>query len=136
MRIASSGVMPWGGASSKRLPGSIPQGYASQTGYQYDSISRVAGQRDPAPPSNFSKLGGFKNSVFITDGINCYPPQIVHRKMTLKNSHTSFYSISHARPSQAFALSVVTGTLSPIALWPAKVSIGPAAAQNRRREMP
>src|SRR4029077_4987976 len=73
MRIASSGVMPWGGASSKRLPGSIPQGYASQTGYQYDSISRVAGQRDPAPPSNFSKLGGFKKNVFITDGINPSP---------------------------------------------------------------
>src|SRR5450432_2448169 len=42
----------------------MPAGYASQTGYQYDSISRVAGQRDPAPPSKFSKEGGFKNSVF------------------------------------------------------------------------
>src|ERR1700733_6997903 len=42
----------------------MPVGYASQTGYQYDSISRVAGQREPAPPSKFSKEGGFKNSVF------------------------------------------------------------------------
>jgi hypothetical protein len=37
----------------------------------------VAGQREPAPPSNFSKLGGFNNSVFITDGIN--PPQNSYR---------------------------------------------------------
>src|SRR5271167_1838377 len=42
----------------------MPAGYASQTGYQYDSISRVAGQREPAPPSKFSNEGGFKNSVF------------------------------------------------------------------------
>src|SRR5208337_906010 len=53
-----------GGASSKRAPSSIPVGYASHTGYQYDSISRVAGQREPAPPSKFSKEGGFRNSVF------------------------------------------------------------------------
>src|SRR5258707_9229644 len=52
------------GASSRREPSSIPAGYASQTGYQYDSISRVAGQREPAPPSKFSNEGGFKNSVF------------------------------------------------------------------------
>src|SRR5579872_7617283 len=51
----------------------MPAGYDNQTGYQYDSISRVAGQRDPAPPSNLSKLGGFKNSVFIADDIG--PPQ-------------------------------------------------------------
>src|SRR5258708_10389752 len=56
--------MWWGGASSRRAPSSMPVGYASQTGYQYDSISRVAGQREPAPPSKFSKEGGFKNSVF------------------------------------------------------------------------
>src|ERR1700758_2221826 len=35
-----------------------------RTGYQYDSISRVAGQRDPAPPSKFSNEGGFRNRVF------------------------------------------------------------------------
>src|SRR6266436_7963661 len=54
----------WGEASSSLLPGIIPAGYVSQTGYQYDSISRVAGQREPAPPSKFSKEGGFKNRVF------------------------------------------------------------------------
>src|SRR5271155_1704456 len=58
-----------GEASSKRLPGIIPAGYASQTGYQYDSISRVAGQRELAPPSKFSKLGGFSSNVFKTSGI-------------------------------------------------------------------
>src|SRR5271168_2335093 len=58
-----------GEASSKRLPGIIPAGYVSQTGYQYDSISRVAGHRELAPPSKFSKLGGFNKSVFITSGI-------------------------------------------------------------------
>src|ERR1700756_2128686 len=58
-----------GEASSKRLPGIIPAGYVSQTGYQYDSISRVAGHRELAPPSKFSKLGGFNSNVFITSGI-------------------------------------------------------------------
>src|SRR5580698_606670 len=53
-----------GGPSTSREPSSNPAGYVSQTGYQYDSISRVAGQRLLAPPSNFSKEGGFKNSVF------------------------------------------------------------------------
>src|SRR5580700_6356379 len=52
------------GASNSRAPSSIPVGYASHTGYQKLSISRVAGQREPAPPSKFSKEGGFKNSVF------------------------------------------------------------------------
>src|SRR5437899_2037815 len=42
----------------------MPAGYASQTGYQYDSISRVAGQRELAPTSKFSNDGGFKKSVF------------------------------------------------------------------------
>jgi hypothetical protein len=58
-----------GEASSKRLPGINPAGYDSQTGYQYDSISRVAGHRELAPPSKFSKLGGFNSKVFITSGI-------------------------------------------------------------------
>src|SRR5215469_14787782 len=53
-----------GGASSNRDPSSIPAGYASHTGYQYDSISRVAGQRELAPPSKFSNDGGFRNKVF------------------------------------------------------------------------
>src|SRR5208337_97002 len=61
-----------GGASSKRAPSSIPVGYASQTGYQYDSISRVAGQREPAPPSKFSNEGGFKNSVFNGISVSLY----------------------------------------------------------------
>src|SRR5271170_5028044 len=65
-----------GEASSKRLPGIIPAGYASQTGYQYDSISRVAGQRELAPPSKFSKLGGFNSNVFITSGFH-HPQKIV-----------------------------------------------------------
>src|SRR5437016_1365919 len=42
----------------------MPAGYASHTGYQYDSISRVAGQRELAPPSNLSKEGGCRKSVF------------------------------------------------------------------------
>src|SRR6266436_6802714 len=59
----------WGDASSSLLPGIPPAGYVSQTGYQYDSISRVAGHRELAPPSKFSKLGGFNSNVFITSGI-------------------------------------------------------------------
>src|SRR5215467_15158610 len=62
--MVSSAETWWGGASSSFEPSSIPAGYASQTGYQYDSISRVAGQRELAPPSKFSNEGGFKNSVF------------------------------------------------------------------------
>src|SRR6266849_3327605 len=58
-----------GDASSSRLPGIMPAGYVSHTGYQYDSISRVAGHRELAPPSKFSKLGGFNSNVFITSGI-------------------------------------------------------------------
>src|SRR6266478_1972594 len=58
-----------GDASTNRLPGISPAGYASHTGYQYDSISRVAGHRELAPPSKFSKLGGFNRTVFITSGI-------------------------------------------------------------------
>src|SRR5258708_40107849 len=70
--------MWWGGASSRRAPSSMPVGYASQTGYQYDSISRVAGQREPAPPSKFSKEGGFKNSVFkgISESLSYHSQQI------------------------------------------------------------
>src|SRR5258708_3106500 len=59
-----------GEASTSRLPGINPAGYDSHTGYQYDSISRVAGHRELAPPSNFSKLGGFNSTVFITSDIH------------------------------------------------------------------
>src|SRR5271154_1590314 len=84
-----------GGPSSKRLPGSIPAGYASQTGYQYDSISRVAGQREPAPPSNFSKLGGFRSRVFITDGMYGIPLR------TSNNSSRNTHSTAFRRSAQA-----------------------------------
>jgi hypothetical protein len=63
-----------GEASTSRLPGINPAGYASHTGYQYDSISRVAGHRELAPPSKFSKLGGFNKTVFITSDI--HHPQV------------------------------------------------------------
>src|SRR5882724_9907705 len=59
-----------GDASTNRLPGISPAGYASHTGYQYDSISRVAGHRELAPPSKFSKLGGFNSTVFMTSDIH------------------------------------------------------------------
>src|SRR3954467_3052298 len=62
--IVSSAETWWGGASSSREPSSRPAGYVSHTGYQYDSISRVAGQREEAPPSKFSNEGGFRNNVF------------------------------------------------------------------------
>src|ERR1051326_7863742 len=62
--IVSSALTWCGGASNRRDPSSIPAGYASHTGYQYDSISRVAGQRELAPPSNLSKEGGCRKSVF------------------------------------------------------------------------
>src|SRR5258708_23599008 len=60
----------WGEASTSRLPGINPAGSASHTGYQYDSISLVAGHRELAPPSKFSKLGGFNKTVFITSDIH------------------------------------------------------------------
>src|ERR1700691_3729633 len=88
-----------GGPSRRRLPSSIPAGYVSQTGYQYDSISRVAGQREPAPPSNFSKLGGFRKSVFITDGIQNPPQKRSKRNLELRSQS---YLISTISPSQAF----------------------------------
>src|SRR3954467_5160420 len=62
--MVSSTLTWWGGASSRRDPSSMPAGYANHTGYQYDSISRVAGQRELAPPSNLSKEGGCRKSVF------------------------------------------------------------------------
>src|ERR1700726_2117760 len=79
-----------GEASSNRLPGINPAGYDSHTGYQYDSISRVAGHRELAPPSKFSKLGGFINKVFITSGI--LHPQFSTRDFTAA-------SVSVSRPN-------------------------------------
>src|ERR1700677_3742497 len=94
-----------GGASSKRLPSSIPAGYESQTGYQYDSISRVAGQRDPAPPSNFSKLGGFKNKVFITEAIYNSPSVLLKIAVWINTpAKHLFYSISRYSPSHGFGM--------------------------------
>src|ERR1700733_10989056 len=81
--------MPCGGPSRRRLPSSMPAGYVSHTGYQYDSISRVAGQREPAPPSNFSKLGGFRSSVFITDGMYDIPPEL--RINPSQNTHSTAF---------------------------------------------
>src|ERR1700683_318370 len=99
-----AGVMPCGGPSRRRLPSSMPAGYVSHTGYQYDSISRVAGQREPAPPSNFSKLGGFNNNVFITDAMYYYPPQSIQKRHIncCLAYNNQFYSISALSPSHAF----------------------------------
>src|SRR5271154_2170336 len=92
-----------GGPSSKRLPSSIPAGYESQTGYQYDSISRVAGQREPAPPSNFSKLGGFRNRVFITDGMYSIPLRTANNSS--QNTHsTAFRGSSQVRVYESVLL--------------------------------
>src|SRR5262249_41337649 len=65
MSIVSCTVILCEQESSSRLSGSMPAGYVSHTGYQYDSTSRVAGQREPAPASNPSKLGGFRNNVLM-----------------------------------------------------------------------
>src|ERR1700683_1398570 len=62
--MVSSALTWWGGASRSLESSSMPAGKPSHTGYQYDSISRVAGQRELAPPSKFSKEGGFRNKVF------------------------------------------------------------------------
>src|SRR5277367_6292913 len=85
-----------GEASSKRLPGIIPAGYASHTGYQYDSISRVAGHRELAPPSKFSKLGGFSNNVLITSGI-LHPQKIVKSNSGFQKSRCAKLVARHTR---------------------------------------
>ena len=56
---------PRAGASTSRLPGTSAAGCASHVGYQNERISRLAWYRDPAPPSNPSYDGGFKNNVFL-----------------------------------------------------------------------
>src|SRR5277367_4332720 len=105
-----------GEASSKRLPGIIPAGYASQTGYQYDSISRVAGQREPAPPSNFSKLGGFKNNVFITDAIYYDPLRASQKTYELEpNSEALILLDFHSQPKPCFSRNVLLEHLRQLA---------------------
>src|ERR1700691_148426 len=118
--------MPCGGPSRRRLPSSMPAGYVSHTGYQYDSISRVAGQREPAPPSNFSKLGGFTSKVFITDDMY-HPPSTANRPQP----EHSFYCISRIGPSAAFWIGSIEKP------WPTDLSPGagqarPAGGRNSR----
>src|SRR5262249_45676688 len=57
---------PRAGASTSRLPGTSAAGCPSHVGYQNDRISRFAWYRAPAPPSNPSYDGGFRNNVFLT----------------------------------------------------------------------
>src|SRR6185437_7127821 len=77
--MVSSAETWCGGASRRREPSSRPAGYVSQTGYQYDSISRVAGQRELAPPSKFSKEGGLRKMVFRGIGLTLsLSPGMVH----------------------------------------------------------
>src|SRR5438128_2744786 len=86
-----------GDASTNRLPGISPAGYVSHTGYQYDSISRVAGHRELAPPSKFSKLGGFNNKVFITSGI--HHPQFL-ALLELNSLASVVYQLLPSRPAE------------------------------------
>src|SRR5580700_10530130 len=59
----SSRVRLAGEASTSLLPGTRAAGWASQVGYQYERISRLAWYLAPAPPSKPSKDGGLRNSV-------------------------------------------------------------------------
>src|SRR5580658_1405560 len=88
-----------GEASSRRLPGIRPAGYDSQTGYQYDSISRVAGHRELAPPSKFSKLGGFNSNVFITSGIRHPQPSKTTSYLKLSSICRFGFSTPWAMPT-------------------------------------
>src|SRR3954470_19111495 len=53
----------------------MPAGTQSQTGYQYESVPRGAGQRELAPPSNPSKDGGLRKSVLMNlrESVYCTP---------------------------------------------------------------
>jgi hypothetical protein len=105
--IVSSALTWCGGASSSREPSSIPAGYASHTGYQYDSISRVAGQRELAPPSKFSNDGGFRNNVF--NGISGYINILCY---TLKAENPSGYKLeANGRLAHWAAMSFPMATL-------------------------
>jgi hypothetical protein len=64
-RTTSSRDRPAGWASTSVLPGTIAAGCASQVGYQYDRISRLAWYRAPAPPSKPAYDGGLRKSVRI-----------------------------------------------------------------------
>src|SRR5580704_7474077 len=105
-----------GGPSRRRLPSSIPAGYVSHTGYQYDSISRVAGQREPAPPSNFSKLGGFNNNVFITDAMYYNPLRASKKTYELQpNYQASILLDFHSQPKPCFSRAVLLEHLGQLA---------------------
>src|SRR5580700_5134793 len=105
-----------GGPSRRRLPSSIPAGYVSHTGYQYDSISRVAGQREPAPPSNFSKLGGFNNNVFITDAMYYNPLRASNKTYEPQPDHqVSILLDFHSQPKPSFSRGVLLEHFSQLA---------------------
>src|SRR5580658_944260 len=105
-----------GGPSRRRLPSSIPAGYVSQTGYQYDSISRVAGQREPAPPSNFSKLGGFNNNVFIADAMYYNPLRASKKTYELQPDYQAPILLDfHSQPKPSFSRGVLLKHLRQLA---------------------
>jgi hypothetical protein len=73
----------------------------------------VAGQRELAPPSNFSKLGGFSKSVFITEDIKTprqlspssrRPAGSIATARILLESHFTLTESFSARRSPAFSL--------------------------------
>src|SRR5262252_9256110 len=68
--------------------------WLSYPGYQKDSISRVAGQRELAPPSKFLKLGGFRRRVFITDCIS------ILLYLRIKRGRRKFRGHLHRQPQQ------------------------------------
>jgi hypothetical protein len=47
-------------------------------------ISRVAGQREPAPPSNFGNDGGLSSNVFVT--IADYPQQYRSKPLNFQDN--------------------------------------------------
>src|SRR5712692_10551747 len=54
-----------------RDPATMAAGCASHVGYQKERTSRRVWYREPAPPSNPSYEGGFKNSVFSISTFPC-----------------------------------------------------------------
>src|SRR5262245_3438409 len=100
MSIVCCAVTLCGQASSSRLSSSIPAGYVSHTGYQYDSISRVAGQRELAPPSYPSKLGGFRNNVFMRRSLKLGQAEVKLTGVTageppLHENRTLIFAVHH-----------------------------------------
>src|SRR5712692_4871345 len=131
----------WGEASSSRLPGIIPAGYVSQTGYQYDSISRVAGHRELAPPSKFSKLGGFNSNVFITSGILHPQPSLYNlgrfrelgSALKARNGRSARTRI--ARPPQSVDNSLPDFVVSPQTFLPVGLILHQKAKCHRKRAL-